>query len=94
MRELPFTIDQFLQVFEVYNRAIWPTQFVAYLLGTVVIWLVIKQGLSSEIYINRIIGLFWIWMGVIYHIIFFAVINPAAYIFGALFILQGGHSSD
>ncbi len=89
MIELPFTIDQFLQVFEVYNRAIWPTQIVAYLLGAVVLWLVKKQGPSAEIYINRIIGLFWIWTGIIYHIIFFAEVNPAAYIFGALFILQG-----
>lgn len=51
MIELPFTIDQFLQVFEVYNRAIWPTQIVAYLLGAVVLWLVKKtRSISRNIY--------------------------------------------
>lgn len=44
MIELPFTIDQFLQVFEVYNRAIWPTQIVAYLLGAVVFMACIKRS--------------------------------------------------
>jgi Family of unknown function (DUF6064) len=30
---LPFTQDQFFAVFENYNRAIWPAQIAAYLLG-------------------------------------------------------------
>jgi hypothetical protein len=34
-------------------------------------------------------GFFWIWMGAVYHIVFFTAINPAAYIFGGAFILQG-----
>ena len=31
----------------------------------------------------------WIWMGVAYHMLFFSQINKAAYLFGALFILEG-----
>ena len=33
MGGLPFTIDQFLQVFADYNMTIWPTQLLAYVLG-------------------------------------------------------------
>ncbi|MGK2862684.1 MAG: DUF6064 family protein [Chitinophagaceae bacterium] len=29
------------------------------------------------------------WMGIVYHIIFFTAINIAAYLFGGLFIIQG-----
>ena len=36
-----------------------------------------------------ILSFFWIWMGIIYHIINFSAINKAAYIFGAAFIFQG-----
>jgi hypothetical protein len=31
----------------------------------------------------------WMWMGTVYHLLFFSAINPASYLFGALFILQG-----
>ena len=30
---LPFTHEEFIAVFRVYNTAIWPAQIVAYLLG-------------------------------------------------------------
>ncbi len=33
--------------------------------------------------------IFWLWMGVVYHLIYFSSINPAAYGFGAAFIIQG-----
>lgn len=29
-------------------------------------------------------------MGIAYHLMYFTTVNPAAYLFGALFILQGG----
>lgn len=89
MTELPFTIDQFLQVFEAYNHAIWPAQLIAYMLGAGVLWFIIKQSQLTERYVNITLGGFWIWMGTVYHIIFFAEINPVAYIFGLIFILQG-----
>ncbi len=89
MGELPFTIDQFLQVFEVYNQTVWPAQLIAYGLGAWIFLLIIKPGEKADKYINWLLGLYWIWMGVIYHILFFAEINPAANIFGTFFILQG-----
>jgi hypothetical protein len=39
--------------------------------------------------ISIALAFFWLWMGIVYHIIFFSTINKAAYIFGGLFILQG-----
>jgi hypothetical protein len=89
MSELPFTIEQFLELFEVYNRSIWPSQLIAYLLGVIALILIIRNKPRSDSFINVILGTFWIWMGAVYHILFFSSINPAATIFGSLFILQG-----
>lgn len=89
MGELPFTVDQFLLVFEEYNRSIWPAQVIAYAAGMVLVVLAIRNGRSNSRVINRVLALLWIWMGVVYHIAFFTSINTAAYIFGIVFILQG-----
>lgn len=87
--ELPFSIDEFLNVFKVYNYAIWPSQLVAYLLGATVIICVFWKSSASDKIINAILGIFWLWIGVVYHILFFSSINNAALGFGALFIIQG-----
>jgi hypothetical protein len=89
MSDLPFTIEQFLELFQVFNRSIWPAQLIAYILGGSALFLVIRNKTESDTYINLILGIFWIWMGAVYHILFFSEINPAAYIFGSFFILQG-----
>lgn len=88
--ELPFTTDQFFDVFRDYNVTVYPMQVVLYLLAFMVTFLAIKKStiLSMKI-INMIMAFLWIWMGVVYHIAFFAAINPMAYIFGSMFILQG-----
>lgn len=89
MGELPFTVDQFLQVFSDYNQAIWPVQLFAYLLGVIALLLILKQREMTDTWVNLILGSFWLWMGGIYHITFFSAINAAAYLFGSLFLLQG-----
>lgn len=86
---MPFTIDQFMDVFATYNQAVWPAQWIAYLLGLAVPLLMkMKRDIAGR-YINIILGSFWIWMGGMYHINFFADVNPAALGFGAVFIVQG-----
>ena len=45
---LPFTIDQFLTVFEQYNQAIWPMHVLAYLLGIGVILCVVKKARYAD----------------------------------------------
>lgn len=86
---LPFTQQQFFDVFERYNLAIWPIQIIAYGLGLVVVALLIWRLTLTDRAISAILALFWIWMGAAYHLAFFSEINPAAVAFGALFVLQG-----
>jgi hypothetical protein len=85
---LPFTVDQFLGVFEQYNQAIWPMHVVAYILGITALLLVVKKTPYSDRAISVILACFWAWVGIVYHLMYFSTINGAALGFGALFIVQ------
>jgi hypothetical protein len=87
--KLPFTIEQFLGVFTAYNHAIWPAQIVAYALGVAVVIAAISGFRHAGRFISGALALYWIWVGVAYHLLHFRSINPPATVFGALFILQG-----
>ena len=85
----PITLEQFLEVFRNYNQAIFPMQIVFYLIGIVAIYSAIKPNAHSNKFISSILVFFWLWMGVVYHLIYFTEINKLAYLFGGLFIVQG-----
>ena len=87
--DIPFTVEQFFEIFRSYNEAIWPAQVLAYLLGILVLVLAWRTSKISNRLIGGILAIFWIWMGVFYHILHFSAINPAAKVFGVVFILQG-----
>jgi hypothetical protein len=85
---LPFTPEQFVGVFQQYNLAIWPMQVVAYVLGVAAVALALRPMRYSGQIIGGILAFFWLWTGVAYHIISFSPINPAARLFGGLFVVQ------
>ena len=89
MMELPFTTEQFLEVFKTYNTAIWPAQVVAYLLGGLAIYLAYRPSARNDRIISLILASSWLLMGALYHLAFFTSINTAAYGFGVIFIIQG-----
>ncbi len=84
---LPFTIDQFLEVFALYNVSIWPAQVVLNLAAVAAIAMSIRSNVPSK-GIAGILAVLWAWTGVVYHLSFFVAINKAAILFGALFIVQ------
>jgi len=86
---MPFTVEQFFDVFASYNVAVWPAPVVAYLLGVLAVALAFREDSASGRIISGILALFWVWMGLVYHLGHFRRINPAANLFGAFFILQG-----
>ena len=87
--KLPFTLEQFIEIFKNYNQSVYPMQIVFYLLATTIIILSIKKIVNAGRIINIILSFFWLWMGIVYHLMYFTQINQAAYLFGAIFILQG-----
>jgi hypothetical protein len=82
--ELPFTSQQFYQVFGEYNEIVWPVQFLITGLALAAISFVLAPRRWSDRAASAILALLWAWMAIAYHFAFFARINPAAYAFAAL----------
>lgn len=90
--QMPFTQDAFFEVFRLYNTRVFPLQLVMHAIAIMVIPLPALQSRTRSAMPGRLVGIIlavlWAWMGVVYHILFFAEINPAARLFGAFFVLQ------
>ncbi len=86
---LPFTVDQFFGVFREYNETVWPMQWLLALLALMAIVASIRGGRAASSVVSGVLAALWVWMGAVYHIGFFAGINPIARVFGLLFIVQG-----
>ena len=85
--QLPFTNEQFFDVFAAYNETLWP--------GAVTLWIasvVIAVRLSTrrpdDWVISGVLVWHWAWSALAYHAAFFSPINPAAWLFAALFLGQ------
>jgi hypothetical protein len=88
-RMLSFTPEVFFDLFEQYNRAIWPWQFVAYGLGVIALLLTIREFPQRDRIIGAILAMFWLWIGIAYHFLYFTQINFVAPVFALLFVIQG-----
>jgi len=85
---LPFTPGEFFDVFSAYNRALWPfaAALWVYALAMVVLF---GLGRASGRSIALLLAVQWTWAAVACHAAFFSPINPAAWLFGALFLIEG-----
>lgn len=86
---MPFTTQEFFEVFKNYNLSIFPIQIILNLLAVYILFLLFYKKNYSDKSINFILGVLWLWVGIVYHYIFFTKINSAANIFALFFILQG-----
>ncbi len=86
---MPFTRDQFLDVFRAYNLSVWPMQVILMLAGLTAIYFAVVPHKPSSKIIAGLLAFLWLWMGIVYHFVFFRPINPVAVVFASLFVLQG-----
>jgi Family of unknown function (DUF6064) len=85
---LPFSREEFLDVFAAYNTAVWPAAAILWFASLVgVVQLV--RGRAQGTGLGALLAVHWAWSGAAYHARFFAEINPAAWLFAALFLIQG-----
>lgn len=84
---MPFTETEFFDLFARYNAAIWPLQVVALAAGLTIVALLLVQRAPVRP-VCWLLAALWAVNGVGYHAMFFSQINPAAYGFAALFIVQ------
>lgn len=83
---MPFTRVEFFDVFAAYNEAVWPAQILLTAMAAAIAILAgaVRRGGHAA----ALLGALWLWAGLVYQIGFFAPINPAAWLFGTLFVLQ------
>jgi hypothetical protein len=85
----PFSTEQFLGVFEAYNLSVWPLQILFYFLAAVCLYLIFYRNKLTDAIVGGTLSFYWVWMGFVYHGLFFTRINSAAYVFGLFFTIQG-----
>jgi hypothetical protein len=87
---VPFTRDEFFDVFRQYNEAVWPMQWVLYASALVALAGILLRRRDSRRAVSLILAALWAWMAIAYHLVFFATINRSAIVFGGLFLIQAG----
>jgi hypothetical protein len=85
---IPFTLEQFLDVFRRYNQAVWPAQAVLIVLAVVAVVAAVSGGPRASRLVSGIVAVLWLWAGAAYHLTFFRDINPIASVFAIAFIIE------
>jgi hypothetical protein len=85
---LPFTSDQFFGVFADYNRAVAPIVGALWLTTLLAVAAVRLWPTRFGPGLSYFLAGLWLWNAVAYHAIRFSHINPAAWLFAALFTIQ------
>jgi hypothetical protein len=85
---LPFTPEQFFGVFAEYNRTFWFVVPVLWLTTACTLVLAWRRPVDGSPMLAYTLGALWLWTAVAYHGWLFTRINPAAWLFGALFAVQ------
>lgn len=88
--QLPFSTEQFLDLFAHYNSAIWPAQIVAYIWGVAAVALAVWPSRHSSRMISGILAAFWLWTGIVFLATYYRELNGmTAVVFGMLLAVQG-----
>lgn len=88
--QIPFTVEQFFEVFRFYNEAVWPAQLLLLGLAVIAIHLVVTRRRMAGPAVSVILAFLWVWIAVAYHLVFFTRINPLAYGFAAISLIGAG----
>ena len=87
--QLPFTREQFFDLFVVYNETLWPAVVALWIASTVIVALRLSTRNQHDFWVSALLSAHWAWSALAYHVAFFTRINPAAWLFAALFLAQG-----
>jgi hypothetical protein len=85
---MPFNLEMLLDYFAVYNERIWPTQWVGYVAGLLILVPLFRPGKAWNRVVTGVLALLWLWVSLVFWV-------PAAsemamlYAPAALFAVQG-----
>ena len=85
---MPFTSDQFFGVFALYNRTFIVVVVVLWLASAGMVAFVSRDPERRSRTLSLFLAVLWLWNAVAYHALFLTRINPAAWLFAALFAVQ------
>lgn len=92
--DLPFTAQQFFDVFRRYNETVWPAQIGLIAIGFFAAFATYRANAQRSWRWAQsaivLLAALWLWTGIVYFTMFFAAITPAGKVFGSLFIVQAG----
>lgn len=86
--QLPFTREQFLDLFAAYNAAVWPALVLLWFASALISVLLVSSRRVPDRWIAALLAAHWTWSALAYHALFFTRINPAAWLFAVLFLVQ------
>jgi hypothetical protein len=87
---LPFTPQQFFELFAVFNRALWPAAVVWWLASLGLVIAAWRNQARYDRPLTYLLAALWAWNALVYHAWLFTSINPAAWLFAALFAAEAG----
>lgn len=85
---LPFTREQFFDVFAAYNAATWPAAVAVYPLALLALAAAWRRTPRAGRWVAAILALMWAWVGIVYQGLYFSHINPIARAFAGAFVFQ------
>jgi hypothetical protein len=86
---LPFTSDQFFEAFAEYNRLLWPFALALWVSALAGVVILAREREGGGRFVATMLSVQWMWVALAYHAAFFSTINPAAWLFASLSLLQG-----
>jgi hypothetical protein len=88
--QLPFTSEEFFALLAAYNVALWPAVIALWVASALVCVRLLSSRRPPDRWMSGFLAAHWVWAAVAYHIAFFTRINQAAWLFAAIFLVQGG----
>lgn len=85
---LLFSARTYYRLFELYNRAIWPAQILALLLGLIILWRLHRAGSRQGLVVTIILAASWLWTAWAYLLGHYDTINWAARYFAIGFVVE------
>jgi len=85
---LPFSRFEFFQLFAAYNAAFWPAVAALWLASVLAVLGLLSSRRPPDRWISALLTIHWAWSAIAYHLVLFTTINPAAWLFGTMFLVQ------
>ena len=86
--QLPFTREDFFDLLEAYNGALWPAALAFWVASVVAAAWLLSSPRPRDRWLSGLLAAQWAWSALAYHVAFFTRINPAAWLFAGLFLVQ------